>query len=770
VTEGPTAAFASEQAALLADRSLSGSAFCRAATANADRWIAGLFEMATPSAGRARLAVVAVGGYGRGELCPGSDLDIVMLHDGKADRDAAQAAERVWYPVWDQGIKLGHALRSIKESLALATADLDTATSLLTCRHIAGDRELTAAMEQAARRQWTDHAARWLGVLSRSVEDRHAAAGEVSFLLEPNLKDGRGGLRDVHSLGWAEAARTVLTDLDRLGLDEAYQTLLAARVELHRSTGRRHDVLLLQDQDSVASNLGDADADALMARIARAGRTISWSSDEVWRRIGASMRGGRSRQDKTLSEQLVLLDGEVHVRQAAADAADGPLALEAAAAAAALDRPIDQQSLNRLASIDPMATPWPAAARRHLNELLLAGRPAIRVIESLDRIGAWERILPEWAAVRCRPQRNAYHRFTVDRHLLETAANASALATSVDRPDVLVLGALLHDIGKGYPGDHTEVGSVLVRTITDRMGLPRADVEDVVAMVDHHLLLPDAASRRDLNDPSTIAAVAAAVETAPRLHLLAALTEADSVATGPAAWSSWKAGLVAELVDKVDRFLAGASLADVVDAQAVSPLDDAANGDKERIEVGEGEVTVVGPDQPATFNRIAAVLALHGMDVRAAQAWSDNGHAASRFSVASGERTPSVERVTADIVLALAGRLAIDARLAERAALYRRRPVDPPGVASGVTVRIDNDASDTATVIDVHAADSIGLLYRITRVLADMDLGLRTALVQTLGTGIADAFYVTDRSGHKVVDERHQSEIERAVLFACRGR
>src|SRR3546814_784667 len=210
------------------------------------------------------------------------------------------------------------------------------------------------------------------------------------------------------------------------------------------------------------------------------------------------------------------------------------MVLRSAAAAASADTRIHRASLDRLAAAQqPMPEPWPDDARQALSDLLLAGHRAIPVIEALDEMGLWTQVLPEWRAVRSKPQRNAYHRFTVDRHLLEAAANAASLVARTDRPDLLVLGALMHDIGKGYPGDHTEVGIELLGTIGPRLGFPPADVAVLQAMVRHHLLLPDVATRRDLDDPETVRSVAEALGDRRTLGLLGALTEADSVATGP---------------------------------------------------------------------------------------------------------------------------------------------------------------------------------------------------------------------------------------------
>src|SRR5690606_34821732 len=271
------------RAQLAADDSLAGRALCAAWTAEVDRWLADLAGAALDGREAGGAALVAVGGYGRGELSLQSDIDVVLLHADR--RDIGEVADGIWYPIWDAGLKLGHAVRTVKEALALAADDLDTATALLRVRHLAGDRRLTDELARKAELGWRKRARRWLATMGRRVRERHARAGEVAFLLEPDLKEGRGGLRDVHALGWAQAARSILWDTDQAGLDDAYGTLLDVRVELHRRTGRPGDRLLLQEQDAVADALGHADADALMRAVAGAARTIAWTSDDAWARI-----------------------------------------------------------------------------------------------------------------------------------------------------------------------------------------------------------------------------------------------------------------------------------------------------------------------------------------------------------------------------------------------------------------------------------------------------------------------------------------------------
>ena len=758
---------AEDRERLKGDLSLRGLAFSDAWRSVVDAWLVDRYAEATESSAVADLALVAVGGYGRGDLAPGSDLDLLLLYRTK--EVPTEVAQALWYPIWDEGMKLGHAVRTIRDALALADDDLDTATSLLTTRHLAGAPDLTADLAEAAAAQWRKRPKRFLSFLRNSVASRQAQTGEVAFLLEPNLKDGRGGLRDIHSLRWAEAARPVLEEGDLDALAAAETVLFDARVALHRATSRVSDQLTLQDQDTVADQLG-LDADALMAGIAQAGRTVAWIADETWDRVGASLStsisllGWRSRDR---APGLVVREGQV-LLEPNVDVAHRPtLVFEAAVVAAQKHAHLARTTHNQLAARAPMPPEvWDDDLRARFVQLLGCGHDAIGVIEALDHTGLWARYLPEWDAVRNKPQRNAYHRFTVDRHLLEAAANAAAMADRVERPDLLLLGGLLHDIGKGRRGDHTRVGMDLVRTIGARMGLPDDDIEVLVDLVRHHLLLPDVATRRDLSDETTIATVAEAVGDIERLHLLAALTEADSLATGPAAWGTWKAGLVRELVHRVEHHLRGGDPS----ALALFEFPDAAQrallAAGETYVLGLGAVlTVVAPDRPGLFSRVAGVLALDGLEVRGADAASVGDMALEVFHVTS-RFGPVIawERVTAHLHAALDGRLAIEARLAERVRTYAPKGSGRDGPPPAV--RFDDAASASATVLEVFARDRVGLLYRVTRAFAEFDLDVRTAKVQTLGDLVVDAFYVTHTNGSLVTDDTVRKELLRSILHA----
>jgi [protein-PII] uridylyltransferase len=466
----------------------------------------------------------------------------------------------------------------------------------------------------------------------------------------------------------------------------------------------------------------------------------------------------------------VVREGEVQL-EADVDPADDPLvALRVAVAAAAHAARIERRSLNRLGARAPkLGDPWPDGARELFVELLAAGRPAIDVIEALDQKGVWVRIVPEWATVRSKPQRNAYHTYTVDRHLNEAAANAAALVDRVDRPDLLLVAALFHDIGKGYAGDHTAVGIEVLGQLGPRMGYGVDDVVVLQELVRHHLLLPDVATRRDLDDDGTLRHVAAMVGSPSTLTLLHALTEADSLATGPAAWNSWKAGLVAELVARTAHVLGGGAVEDVTSPE-MFPLPEQLDRMAERrlmIDAADDRLTVISPDRPGLFTRVAGALALNGLDVVESNAYSDDsGMAIETFRVeASFGPVVSWDGVVGDVEAALDGRLALRARLADRAKVYAR-PSYVPTMNEEPSVMVDTTLSASSTVVEVRAPDAVGVLYRITGAIAEMDLDIRSAKVTTLGDDVVDSFYVRDRAGQKVTDAVYLREVERAILHA----
>ena len=783
---GPPVSLRARRQALLERPDLRGDAFCRAYATEADEWLTDLFDRATDGDARG-IALIAVGGYGRGELCPYSDLDVVLVHKGH--RNVSATADKIWYPVWDEGISLDHSVRKPSEVLAMAAEDLRVALGLLDARVVCGDDKVAEPVLTGSLERWVKQKPPWLGVLGDLVGERHRSFGDVGFLIEPDLKESHGGLRDVAALTAMMLAVPVLADyVDTVAIDSARSVLTGIRVELHRRAGREQNRLLLQEQDQVAKALGDADSDTLMRAVATAGRTVAWEGDDAWRRRGAWSRAqatGRSRRRSgqkgrdgsagvppvqpvpgdpgigvTEDEVVVLPDADV--------SGDPSLSLRLAAVAAEKNLPIARAALNLLGrKAQPPPTPWSDPLRATLVRLLGTGPPAIAALEALDQRQLLERYLPEWAAVRNKPQRNPYHRFTVDRHLLEATANAATLAYRVGRPDLLLVGTLLHDIGKGYPGDHTDVGIVLAGEMATRMGFPPEDVATLVTMVRLHLLLPDSATKRDLDDPATAQRVADEVGNRATLDLLAALVEADGLATGPSAWGAWKAGLIADLVERTRRLLAGEPAAPPVpwitdELQVI--MDTVRAHGVPALSIADPVVTVVAPDRSGLLAEVTGVLALHGLNVRTASVAGDDGVAVEIFTVESSKgRWPAVAQLSDDLVAVMNGTLSIETRLAERARTYRKdRRVTRPQLVS-TQVSVDNNASASATVVEVRAEDVVGQLHRITRALVECELDVTSAKVSTFGAAVVDAFYVRGPDGEKVTDGQVLARLDEVI-------
>jgi [protein-PII] uridylyltransferase len=722
-----------------------------------DDWLQALLQ------DTAGVELVAVGGLGRGEPAPYSDLDLVLLHDGRVSGLDA-LADAIWYPIWDSGIALDHSVRTVDEAVRVAKDDLKAMLGLLDARHIAGDCGLWGPLRARVLDVWRAGAVKRAGELRELSQARWASAGEAAYLLEPNLKDSRGGLRDAQSLRALAAAQVV--DF-AAPVRAAYPLLLDVRGELQRRVGRADDVLHLQEHDGVAEALGlldergGPDRDTMLRAVNESARTIGYALDLAWRRIdavgrgtGGSLRrrlgGGASPGPERigLAQDVVAQDGEVVLARDAEPGTDVGLTLRAARAAAENALPLGPFTLERLAAdAPPMPVPWPTDVRDDFVSLLGAGAPAVPVLESLDHAGLLARLLPEWDAVRSKAQHNPVHRFTVDRHLLETAAEAARYARQVNRPDLLLLGALLHDIGKGYPGDHSVVGAVRAGRIARRMGLPDADVATVVALVRHHLLLPHTATRRDLDDPRTIRLVAGAVAgSGELLDLLHALSVADAAATGPAVWSDWKAGLIEDLVVRAHDVLKGA------EPSSIPPLDDErralAEAGQLAVLIRGDEVIVAAPDSVGVLYRTAGVLALHSLDVRSASIRTHRGMAVNTFVVEPRfGRLPDPVLVRSDLARALDGVLGLADRLREKERSYARTTA---AASQRPTVLWFDDAATDATVVEFRAGDAIGLLCRVTAALDRCQLDVRSARVSSTAGTVVDSFYVTTRDGHPV--------------------
>jgi [protein-PII] uridylyltransferase len=760
-----------------------------------DAWLAGLLAdavagtpparqrrgAAPPRTGTEGIALVAVGSLGRRELPPHGDVDLVLVHDGRPE--IAAVADALWYPVWDAGVRLDHSVRSVSEAVAVASTDVKAGLGLLDARLVAGDGELAARLRTATLSSWRQTASRLLPQLRDLRRDRARQVGELAFLLEPDLKEAYGGLREGQVLRAVAAAQ--LGDEPAAEVEQAYAFLLDVRDELRRRTGRPADVLVRQEQRPVADALDLADEDTLLREVSLAGRRLAFVADETWRRVESTLvRRPRARYRRVrrepLAEGVVRQGDEVVLAREAHPAADPGLLLRAAAAAARADLLLSPYTLKVLAVHGPpVPEPWPSEVRWSFLRLLAGGRSAVPVLEQLDQEGLLSRLLPEWDRVRSLPQRHPWHRYTVDRHLIEAAAAASELTRDVDRPDLLLVAALLHDIGKGWPGDHSVVGEPIAAAIGTRMGFSEPDVATLAALVRHHLLLPATATRRDIDDPATIERVAATIGHDPALlQLLHALAQADGAATSASAWSPWKAHLVAALVARVQGQLGEEAtgepeplLRPAVAQVSASPLD--VPGVTGTVTVGiedvaDGQqVTIGAPDRSGLLSTCAGVLALNQLDVRAAKMSVADGYATAVFAVRPRFGRAPVPEILADGVrAAMDGTLPLAQRLRQREADYRED--GGRGAPPRISWHNGEVSGDATGIVEVRAGDRAGLLYGLTAAITGEGLDVTSARIETLGGDAVDCFYVCNPSGSPV-DADQRRRVDEALTAATAG-
>ena len=720
-----------------------------------------------------RASLVAVGALGRRELAPWSDLDLVLLHEGR--KDVERLARDLWYPLWDAGIGLDHAVRTPGQAVQVAASDLRAALGLLEARHIAGDPALSEKVRAAVRQQWRAGIRGRFDELADSAHERWRKVGDVAHRVEPDLKNGHGGLRDIQLVDALAAAQ--LVDRPAADVRDARVLLLDVRTELHRLAGRARDVLHAQDADEVAAALEIADRFELARALSGAARSVAFAAEVGLRsaRTALPRRGlaalRRPPVRRPLDTGVVEHIGEVALARDASATRDPALVLRVAATAARTGMPIAAGTLHRLADTAPeLRAPWPRPARDELLSLLGTGRPLVDVVESLDRTGLWGRLFPEWGAVRDLPPRDRAHVWTVDRHLVEACAQAARLTTRVARPDLLLVGALLHDIGKGRGGDHSEVGESLAVQIGQRLGFPDADVAVLGRMVRHHLLLPHTATRRDLEDPATVTRVVDTLEgDGTLLELLEALAEADALATGPGVWSPWKRVLIHDLANRCRALLAGKSLpGPTPPAAAATELAATVEADgRPQVRLDDGDpatVVVAVPHRSGSLAAAAGVLALHSLVVHAAELATLGGVAVFTFTVSprfGGLPDPALLR--SDLTRVLEGGLPLPEALARKERDYAPRgpAADPP--APSRVLWFDDEATG-AVVLELRGTDRIGLLYRVTAALEECGADVRWAKASTLGASVVDAFGLAGADGP---GRAARQRIEEAVLTAA---
>ena len=776
-------------------------------TSLVDAAISALFADAGAPSGT---AVTAVGGYGRSLVLPSSDIDLLIVHDGVDDDVVRGVADAILYPLWNGGFDVGHAVRT-PEECERACERLDTAAAMLDLRPVAGSPELSEDVRRRVETWAGRDPAAFVAAIRDDAARREDRFGSCAHLQEPDLKEGAGGWRDLHSIDLVArvaggADGTLLRPREREALDAALEYLARARSALHLETRKRTDRLVLDHQPAVALAMGFEDEprllaiDGLMRALFEHARQVAFTLRTVTARV--------LEQGSSLAQVPASLGA----------------ALVALADAAEADREPAPALLDAIEDVAWQAgDAWSDEERAAFLRLLHAGGRGIAALEVLDRLDVLSRLLPAWADVRCRPQRDPYHRYTVDAHLTATLramgrildretdddpVQAEAVKQVSDR-DALLLGALLHDVGKTGEGGHVAVGRRVIDPILRRIGVREDTASLVRFMVAEHLLLPDTATRRDLSDEDLVLDVAATVGSSERLAALYLLARADAEATGPAAWTPWRATLVRELVakvqhvlergemgaeraeelatrtervrellagspaDEVDRFLARIPRAYLLTvepervARHVATISPPVGAREVRAVHAEGvrantsELLVVARDRPGLLSWIAGSLALAGLSILSAQVFTTtDGVAVDLFAVEGAWEEDVSERRWREfrglLRRAVDGTISLESRVNEK-----RRWYPAPDASVPVTVAVDNDASDFATVIEVGAADRLGLLYDITRTFADLGLDVHVAKVATYEGRVVDSFYVRDAGGGKLADD--PAEIERAL-------
>jgi [protein-PII] uridylyltransferase len=717
------------------------------------------------------VAIAAVGGFGRGELSPGSDLDIVILHSGSLpEKDLSDLVNKILYPLWDKNIKIDHSVRTRSEVREAAETDLKVVLGLLDIRLVCGNPDLVAAVQVDAIDEWRKNSKRRLPELEKSLNERHERVGELAYLLEPDLKEARGGLRDITAIRAINKSAAISIPIERISFAESI--LANVREALHIVSGRDKDKLLFQEQDKVAKYLDYADADALMSDVAQAARSVDYLLDSTWYRYAHKGKDGAGRflkkvRSTTLSRDISVANREVVIDHNSDFSLDPVIGLRAAASAAQLGLPLSMDSLARLAQslgegAGQLPTPWPREARESLISLIGAGSAMVQIFEALDQEEIIFHWIPEWRSVRSLPQRNVLHRHTVDRHMVETAVQAAALTRQVHRPDLLLFSALFHDIGKGTEEDHSERGERLIEPLAQRIGFSQPDVETIKLLVKHHLLLSATATRRDLDDPATITSVADVIPDLQTLELLHALSIADGEATGRAAWTEWKASLVSELVTKVEL---------AITDNTVAQQPELSDAQRAKAEAGELSVAIenrgsvyaieiVVPDSTGLLSTVAGVLNLLRLDVRSARTKSLSGAAVMEWIVIPDPNAPELtHKVLHDeLTRALSSKSSLKARIQERIDAYAQLPTIP---VPEPVVDTFMDAATDATIIEVRSHDRPALLFGIGDSITRSNIDIRSAIVTTLGAEAIDTLYVTEIGGGPLTPERAEEVASR---------
>lgn len=804
-----------------------------------------------------QMALVAVGGYGRGELSPWSDVDLMFLCRDTSSRNLVQTVSTVLHILWDLHLEVGHSVRSLEDCEDVALRDLKTWTALMDARLIAGDQGLFASFDRGIREElFRSHRDEFVRRLVQAVWERHKRYSRSPFLVEPHLKEGPGGLRDLQSALWLGRCRFPVHDLEDfvnhalISHDEASEVrdaqafLWRTRLQLHRLAMRKEDHLTFGVQERLAQGMspegeqGALRVESFMRIFHRhAMRIRNFVEDLIHKATDPSLASGPhgpTTYPEELGEGFFVVRGRLTMLDERAFQLDPPRIMEALAYAhrEGLDLDIFTRDEIKI-SVHLVDDSFRRSARVRKAFLSVLGTPDCghKALELMHRLGLLQAFIPEFDRICFQVQHDAYHAYTTDIHSLETVRElaairqspsdgegdlASQVAEEVHGWAMLALAALLHDVGKGEGPGHAQRGAAMTERLLKGWRLPWSERERVVFLVREHLLLMDTALGRDLTEEKVIADVGACVGSVSRLNDLYLLTLADLRGTGPDLVTDWKDQLLKELYLKTRHLLETGELVSpeankrIQEASALlraalegrmteeelerwieglpgrylltTPLEDLADQSivawemiqardplrvTHRSRNGYREFVVCTWDAPALFSRVCGVLVAHGINILGARihTWS-NGIVMDSFQVEPlGREAPAdphlLDRVARDLSSVLNGKIDLNQLLAKMAPTPHVKRERYPAIPS--QVRIDNHSSDFYTVVEVRAADRFGLLFSVTRTLAELKFDIHLALIDTRRGQVFDVFYVQEMDGQKVWNPERVAEMERGL-------
>jgi [protein-PII] uridylyltransferase len=795
--------------------------------------------------------VLGLGGYGRKELSPFSDIDLLFLYSEEIDPRVEEIIRKILYPLWDVGYDLGYTVQSVKECIEMACSDQAFLTALLDARRITGNLPLTQALQSQVRTILKKgQEIPWQEWLFEEQGKRHDRYGNSAFFLEPHLKEGLGGLRDIHVLLWIGKVLFDAPDflsLEKIGLlsredrkilSESHSNLLRLRNELHYLAGRRDDRLSFEFQEAMAEwseikGKGDIlPVEVFMQGVYHHLQEVQTIHQNFFDHM-AELKQRGEKQREILEPEVYLEGGKVYLDSARVLKDNPSLLMKIFWYALKKQARLSQETIRLikqcLSLVDEKFQKSSEVSRLFL-EIISDLQTSRELLETMLRTGLLTCYLPEFEATVCRTQFDSYHVYTVDIHLLLTLVELkkiglgfyrkeepllSNLWGEVEDQTVLSLSGLLHDLGKGQGKNHAQQGALMIPRIAERLRLPLQTARTISYLVKNHLLLIETALRRDLNDEDLIIRCAHLIPDVETLKMLYLLGYADSLATSHMAWNNWKSMLLRELFFKLLHIMEkgdGASeMAVEASKRRVLELMEKEIPGKEVINLLEGmpqsylaslppasiaqhlrllrqldgksflwqvekkeeiyEIFICCHDRPGLFSRLTGVLTLNNINILGAQIFTRSDKVALDIFQVHPPLDPlfaeeTWERVYEQLSKAIQGKLSLDYRLAQKKPALRLS--SGPSTASESQVLLDNHGSDFYTILEIYTQDRLGLLYTITKTLAEMELNIYFAKISTKVDQVVDVFYVTDLGGQKIYDQERIEEIQKSILFALK--